>query len=114
MIVPLKSWSAAFPPVSELASVVAAMCGMMLGPIYGVTLLLGANLSQMGFASSVAGGMGNIYGAMVGGIIIGLIESLVGGYVNSTWKSMIAYLILFLILAVRPTGLFNEQAVRDV
>ena len=97
-----------------LASVVAAMCGMMLGPIYGVTLMLGANLSQMGFASSVAGGMGNIYGAMVGGIIIGLIESLVGGYVNSTWKSMIAYLILFLILAVRPTGLFNEQAVRDV
>ncbi|MCR4706585.1 MAG: branched-chain amino acid ABC transporter permease [Clostridiales bacterium] len=97
-----------------LASLVAGLCGMMLGPTYGLTLTLGAGLSQMGFASSVSGGMGNIYGAIIGGIIIGLVESLVGGYVNPMMKSLVAYIVLFVILAVRPTGLFNETTVRDV
>ena len=97
-----------------LSSTVAAMCGMMLGPIYGVSLTLGASISTKGMASSVSGGFGNIYGAMVGGLILGIVESFVGGYVNSTMKDMMAYFILFLILCVRPTGLFNEQSVRDV
>ena len=97
-----------------LASLVAGLCGMMLGPTYGLTLTLGAGLSQMGFASSVSGGMGNIYGAIIGGIIIGLVESLVGGYMSPMMKSLVAYIVLFVILAVRPTGLFNETAVRDV
>ena len=41
-------------------------------------------------------------------------ESQVGGYVDATMRDMIAYLMLFLILCVRPAGLFNEQSVRDV
>ena len=51
---------------------------------------------------------------MVGGLLLGMVESFVGGYVNSTMKDMVAYLLLFLMLCVRPTGLFNEQAIRDV
>lgn len=97
-----------------IACTVAAMSGMMLGPIYSVSLTLGANMSVKGMASSVSGGFGNIYGAMVGGLLLGLVESLVGGYVDATMRDMIAYLMLFLILCVRPAGLFNEQSVRDV
>lgn len=97
-----------------LASTVSGICGMLLGPIYGVSLTLGAMISPKGFASSVAGGFGNMYGAMIGGILVGLAESLVSGYVGSTWKDMVAYLLLFLILIVRPTGILNDQAVRDV
>ena len=97
-----------------LASASAAICGMMLGPIYGAAITLGSKVSTKGMASSVSGGFGNIYGAMVGGLLLGMIESFVGGYVNSTMKDMVAYLLLFLMLCVRPTGLFNEQAVRDV
>lgn len=100
--------------VWAIAASVAAMCGMMLGPIYSVGLSLGASVSTKGMASSVSGGFGNIYGAMVGGMLLGVVESFVGGYVNATMRDMIAYLLLFLILAVRPTGIFNEQAVRDV
>lgn len=97
-----------------LASASAAICGMMLGPIYGAAITLGSNVGTKGMASSVSGGFGNIYGAMVGGLLLGMVESFVGGYVNSTMKDMVAYLLLFLMLCVRPTGLFNEQAIRDV
>ena len=97
-----------------LASAVAAMCGMMLGPIYGAAISLGSKVGTKGMASSVSGGFGNIYGAMVGGLLLGMVESFVGGYVNSTMKDMVAYLLLFLMLCVRPTGLFNEQSIRDV
>ena len=97
-----------------LASASAAICGMMLGPIYGAAITLGGKVGTKGMASSVSGGFGNIYGAMVGGLLLGMIESFVGGYVNSTMKDMVAYLLLFLMLCVRPTGLFNEQAIRDV
>jgi branched-chain amino acid transport system permease protein len=97
-----------------LASASAAICGMMLGPIYGAAITLGSKVGTKGMASSVSGGFGNIYGAMVGGLLLGMVESFVGGYVNSTMKDMVAYLLLFLMLCVRPTGLFNEQAIRDV
>ena len=97
-----------------LASASAAICGMMLGPIYGAAITLGGKVGTKGMASSVSGGFGNIYGAMVGGLLLGMVESFVGGYVNSTMKDMVAYLLLFLMLCVRPTGLFNEQAIRDV
>ena len=97
-----------------LASASAAICGMMLGPIYGAVITLGGKVGTKGMASSVSGGFGNIYGAMVGGLLLGMVESFVGGYVNSTMKDMVAYLLLFLMLCVRPTGLFNEQAIRDV
>lgn len=97
-----------------LASASAAICSMMLGPIYGAAITLGGKVGTKGMASSVSGGFGNIYGAMVGGLLLGMVESFVGGYVNSTMKDMVAYLLLFLMLCVRPTGLFNEQAIRDV
>lgn len=97
-----------------IAATVAAVSGMMLGPVYAVSLALGANITSKGMASSVTGGFGNIYGAMVGGLIMGVVESFVGGYVSSTMKDMVAYMLLFLILCIRPTGLFNEQSVRDV
>ena len=92
----------------------AIVWGMMLGPIYGAAITLGGKVGTKGMASSVSGGFGNIYGAMVGGLLLGMVESFVGGYVNSTMKDMVAYLLLFLMLCVRPTGLFNEQAIRDV
>lgn len=97
-----------------LSASVGGMCGMMLGPIYAASITLGSSISTKGMASAVTGGFGNIYGTMVGGLILGMVESFVGGYVNSTMKDMVAYFLLFFILCVRPTGLFNEQAVREI
>lgn len=92
----------------------AAMAGILIGPMYGVYSSLGANLGNKGFAGAIAGGYGNMYGAIVGGILLGLLEILVSGYVSSAYKNLIAYVALLLFLCIKPTGLFNERAIQDV
>lgn len=96
-----------------LAAGFAALAGMLMGPVYGVYTMLGATVGRKGFASAVIGGYGNMFGAVVGAMILGLVETFVAGYVSSTYKDMIAYLLLLLFLFVRPTGIFNERALAD-
>lgn len=97
-----------------VSAMLAAMAGILIGPMYGVYSSLGANLGNKGFAGAIAGGYGNMYGAIVGGILLGLLEILVSGYVSSAYKNLIAYVALLLFLCIKPTGLFNERAIKDV
>lgn len=99
-----------------VSAMLAAMAGILIGPMYGVYSSLGANLGNKGFdgAIHIAGGYGNMYGAIVGGILLGLPEILVSGYVSSAYKNLIAYVALLLFLCIKPTGLFNERAIQDV
>ncbi|MGI6160530.1 MAG: branched-chain amino acid ABC transporter permease [Christensenellales bacterium] len=96
-----------------IASAVAALGGCMLGPLYGLYAKLGQSIGEKGFAGAVAGGYGNMYGAMVGGLLIGLVEIFAAGYLDSSYKDFVAYGLLLLVLVVRPTGIFNEQAIRS-
>jgi len=96
-----------------LSAGVAALGGMLLGPIYGVYTMLGSIIGRKGFASAVIGGFGNMYGAIVGGILLGLIETFTSAYVSSAYKDIISYSMLLLFLFVKPTGIFNEQAITD-
>lgn len=96
-----------------LSAGIAAMGGMLIGPIYGVYTLLGAIIGRKGFASAVIGGYGNMYGAIVGGILLGLVETITSAYLSSAYKDIIAYSLLLLFLFVKPTGLFNEKALTD-
>jgi len=96
-----------------IAAGLAAMAGMLLGPIYGVFITLGSTIGRKGFAGAVMGGYGNMYGAMVGGVLLGLIETLTSSYLSSTYKDLIAYGMLLLFLFVRPTGIFNEKAITE-
>ena len=96
-----------------IASAIAALGGMLIGPIYGVYTTLGALIGRKGFASAVTGGYGNMYGAMVGGLIIGVAETLISGYVSSKYKDMFTYGLLLLFLFVKPTGIFNERTIQE-
>lgn len=96
-----------------IASGVAAIGGILIGPMYGVYTMLGAGLGRKGFASAVSGGYGNMYGAMVGGFLVGIVETLIAGYVSSKYKDMFTYGMLLLFLFAKPTGLFNEKALQD-
>ncbi len=91
----------------------AAVAGMLIGPLYGVYTTLGAVIGRKGFAGAVIGGYGNMYGAMVGGIILGLVETFSASLISSTYKNLIAYCLLLVFLLVKPTGIFNEKAVKD-
>lgn len=96
-----------------IAAGMAALAGILLGPIYGVYIMLGATIGRKGFAGAIMGGYGNFIGAIVGGILLGLLETFVAGYFSSTYKDMIAYAVLLLFLFIKPTGLFNEQAITE-
>ena len=96
-----------------IASCIAALGGIFVGPLYGVSLTLGAALGRKGFAGAVFGGYGNMYGAMIGGIIIGFAETMIAGYVSSLWKDFFTYALLLFFLYVKPTGILNEKTLQD-
>ena len=67
--------------------------------------------------AAVLGGIGNIYGAMIGGILLGIIESLgagyigdfTGGFLGSNYQDIFAFVVLILVLTVRPSGIMGER-----
>lgn len=97
-----------------LSAGLAAVGGMLIGPLYGVYSTLGATIGRKGFSAAVIGGYGNMYGAMIGGVILGLAETFATGLISSTYKNLIAYVLLIVFLFLKPTGIFNERAIQDV
>ncbi len=92
-----------------LASMLAGVAGVILGPSYGVYTAMGALIGQKAFASAVTGGYGNMYGAIVGGMFLGFVEAFSAYFVSSLYKDFIAFGILILVMIFMPNGLFKEQ-----
>src|SRR5690606_3237040 len=84
----------------------AGAVGVLYGMQYSIDPLMGVQPGLAAFVAAVLGGIGSIPGAMVGGIIIGVTENLVAGYISSTYQGAITFLILIIVLAVKPTGIF--------
>ncbi|MCJ7596350.1 MAG: branched-chain amino acid ABC transporter permease [Desulfobacterales bacterium] len=100
------SWAIAF--------IVAAISGIVLGIINGVTV---HSLSAIGlkvFPVVILGGLDSIGGAILGGIIIGLLETFTGGYVSTSLREIIPYIVLVFILMVKPYGLFGLVEIERV
>ena len=89
-----------------LGSVVAGISGILIGFIYNLSIDMGHLLGIKGFASAVIGGFGNIVGAMFGGVLMGVTENLGAIAISFYYKDLIAFLILIVILLLKPTGLF--------
>jgi branched-chain amino acid transport system permease protein len=84
--------------------------GVMVALHYGsFDFTLGWMFGLKAFIAAILGGIGNIPGAVLGGLILGIVESLGAGYWSSQWKDAIAYLLLIVILIVRPRGLLGER-----
>jgi len=97
-----------------ISSSMAAIAGMLLGPMYGVYVTLGATIGRKGFGGAVVGGYGNMYGAMIGGLSMGVLETLIAGYISSALKNLFTYIVLILFLFLRPTGILDEKAIQDI
>ena len=92
-----------------IGSGLAAVAGVMVAMYYGlVNYSIGYVAGIKAFTAAVLGGIGSIRGAMVGGILLGLVESLGGSYISSEYKDAYAFVILILILLVKPGGLFRK------
>ena len=92
-----------------LASMLAGVAGVILGPSYGVYTAMGALIGQKAFAGAVTGGYGNMYGAIVGGLFLGFVEAFCAYYISSLYKDFFAFGILIIVMTFMPNGLFKEQ-----
>ncbi len=93
-----------------IGSGLAAAAGIMAAMYYGVAhFTIGYVAGLKAFTAAVLGGIGHIPGAMIGGVLLGLVESLGAAYVSGEFKDGFAFLILILVLLLRPTGLWGEK-----
>ena len=95
-----------------LSAALAGLAGILLGPLGSVDLTLGFNFMILGFAAAVLGGFGSIGGVVVGGVAIGLVEHLFGGYIGRDYAAIYPFVLMILVIALRPQGLFTRAAVR--
>lgn len=97
-----------------LASALGGAAGVLVGVQFvSVSAVMGLSYGLKGLAVIILGGLGNVTGAVVGGLLIGLIETLTiayGGAMGSAYKDAVAFGFLFLMLVVRPQGLFGHNA----
>lgn len=97
----------------SIAALTAGLAGLMVANLTEV----GTNISGVGlraFPVIILGGLDSIPGAIVGGLIIGLVEQYATGYIDPSLKSVIPYVVLILILMVRPYGLFGQKIIERV
>ena len=96
-----------------LAAAVAAVAGLLLAPITFVHANMGL-IGLKAFPAAVVGGFGSLPGAIVGGLVIGIVESLSGFYLPDGFKDVAAYVVVLLMLMVKPNGLFGERLRKKV
>jgi branched-chain amino acid transport system permease protein len=101
-----------------IGAALAAVAGVMWGANYSsAQFAMGFQPGLKAFSAAVLGGIGNIYGAMVGGILLGLIESLgagyigelTGGFLGSHYQDIFAFIVLIFVLTLRPSGIMGER-----
>ena len=92
----------------------AAAAGILLAPVTLIDINMGLAVALKAFAAAVLGGFGSIPGALVGGIVIGLIELYAGATLPEGFKDTAPYIVLLIMLAVRPQGLFGTMARKKV
>jgi branched-chain amino acid transport system permease protein len=96
-----------------ISAAVAALAGVLLAPITFVHVNMGF-IGLKAFPAAVVGGFGSLPGAIVGGLVIGVVESLSGVYLPEGFKDVAAYVVVLVMLMVKPTGLFGESGRKKV
>lgn len=88
-----------------------AIAGILIAPISLLHPDLGASFLIRGFAAMTLGGFGSLGGAVAGGLILGVTEQYAGAYINTALIDITSYLVIIVVLVVRPSGLFGKRAV---
>jgi branched-chain amino acid transport system permease protein len=97
-----------------LSSATAAFAGALIAPLTLTSATMGASLGLKAFAVAIIGGLTSGLGAIVGGIILGIAETATGFYLSTGYKEVPGLVLLLLVLAVKPSGLFGKAAIKKV
>jgi branched-chain amino acid transport system permease protein len=93
-----------------ISGVLAGAAGALTSLVYHtITPFIGLNLLLKGMTGMVLGGLGNVYGAMLGGVAVGLIETMIVSYWSSTYQDVVVFGVLILTLMFRPAGLLGTH-----
>lgn len=98
-----------------IGSALGGAAGTLVGLLFTqVDYYVGFQAGLKGFTAAVLGGIGNIYGAMLGGVLLGLVESLAVTFLPSAYKDVVAFMILIVVLIAKPSGLMGEKLMEKV
>jgi branched-chain amino acid transport system permease protein len=92
-----------------ISSALAALAATMLAPLFLINPWMGIPPQLKAFIVVVLGGLGSFGGAILGGFLLGTIESLAIVFLSSEWKDVVSFLVLILILIIRPSGFFGTK-----
>jgi branched-chain amino acid transport system permease protein len=95
--------------VFAIGSALAAAAGAFVGSLTALYPSMSGDLVLKGFAVMILGGMGSVPGAVLGGVIIGLTESLGGALISSAYKYSFGFVVLILVLLLKPSGIFGKD-----
>ena len=97
-----------------IASALAGMGGALLGPVLVLTPFAGATVIVKSFAIVIIGGFGNVQGTIIAGLLVGVIEAFTVQYLGSGLIDLVVFVLLLVMLVVRPTGLIAERKEENV
>lgn len=97
-----------------LSAALGAMAGILTAPITLTRYDIGVMLGLKGFCAAILGGLGNPLGAVSGGLLLGVLEALASGYLSSAYQDAVAFVIILIVLSLRPEGLFTAKGAERV
>ena len=93
-----------------ISYLLGAAAGALIGPIHYIATTGGTTMMIKGVAAAVLGGFGSLPGAVLGGLLVGVTESLGAGYVSGTYKDIYAFILLIVVMMVKPSGILGVEA----
>jgi len=94
-----------------IASALAGVAGVLVGMSFNsISPYMGVDMGIKGLAAMLLGGLGNVYGAMIGGLVIGIVEVISVGYLSSSYRDAFAFFVIIAVLLFRPRGIFGSTA----
>jgi branched-chain amino acid transport system permease protein len=98
-----------------IGSVLAAIGGLLIGCyMRQIDFFIGFLAGMKAFTAAVLGGIGSIPGAVIGAMILGFAESFAAGYISSDYEDVVAFVLLIIILTVRPKGIMGTATTQKV
>ena len=96
-----------------VSSALAGLSGFMLAPIAQASLFMGLTVGLKGFSAAMVGGLSNARGCVIGGFLLGILESFVNLW-SAQWREVAIFMLVILVLAFKPNGLFGTRLVEKV
>ena len=92
-----------------ISAALACIAGILIAPLSYARADMSALVGMKAFAAAILGGIGNLCGALLGGLLLGVTEAMGATYISTAYKDAFSFIVLFIVLYVKPTGLLNKR-----